>query len=86
MAEKSGVGSKTKVGNRAKQQLSPAQGSRGEPSDSIYSVAELVQAARSTFGVNPECVQAAFSVSGVTQATEKQARSIIKNYLNQEVE
>ena len=49
-----------------------------------YSLSELEQAAN-TFGVKPECVRAAFLVAGSTKATQKEAQSIIKNFMSREV-
>lgn len=49
-----------------------------------YSVAELVQAAK-TFGTTPDMIRAAFAVAGKKEATEKEAKQLIDRFKKKEV-
>lgn len=54
-----------------------------EPS---YGVKELAAAYKTVFdGIMPECIIAAFAVSGKTKATISEAKEIVKKYMNTEV-
>lgn len=50
-----------------------------------YKVKELTEAAETLFGVKPECVTAAFSIAGKEEATEQEAKRIVKDFMNKEV-
>ena len=50
-----------------------------------YSVEEFVQQAEQLFQTKSECVIAAFQLSGVKQATQEQAKKIVKSFLEMEV-
>ena len=50
-----------------------------------YSVEELVQQAEQLFQTKSECVIAAFQIAGVKQATQEQAKKIVKSFLEMEV-
>lgn len=50
-----------------------------------YTVEEFAQQSKSLFQTQPECVVAAFQLANVTQATEEQAKKIIKSFLEMEV-
>ena len=46
-----------------------------------YTVEEFAQQSKSLFQTQPECVVAAFQLANITQATEEQAKKIIKSFL-----
>ena len=50
-----------------------------------YSVEEFVSQAEPLFHTKPECVLAAFQLSDVKQATQEQAKKIVKSFLEMEV-
>ena len=50
-----------------------------------YSVEEFVQQAEQLFQTKSECVIAAFQIAGVKQATQVQAKKIVKSFLEMEV-
>ena len=50
-----------------------------------YSVEEFVQQAEQLFQTKSECVVAAFQIAGVKQATQEQAKKIVKSFLEMEV-
>jgi len=50
-----------------------------------YTVEEFAQQSKSLFQTKPECVVAAFQLANITQATEEQAKKIIKSFLEMEV-
>lgn len=50
-----------------------------------YQVEELSKAANALFGVQPECVKAAFFVADRTEATEEEARKIVGEFMGKEV-
>jgi len=50
-----------------------------------YSVEEFVQQAEQLFQTKSECVIAAFQLSDVKQATQEQAKKIVKSFLEMEV-
>ena len=50
-----------------------------------YTVEEFAQQSKSLFQTQPECVVAAFQLANITQATEEQAKKIIKSFLEMEV-
>ena len=50
-----------------------------------YSVEEFVQQAEQLFQTKSECVLAAFQLSDVKQATQEQAKKIVKSFLEMEV-
>ena len=50
-----------------------------------YSVEEFVQQAEQLFQTKSECVIAAFQIAGVKQATQEQAKKIVKSFLEMEV-
>lgn len=50
-----------------------------------YHVEELSKAANALFGVQPECVKAAFFIAGRKEATEEEARKIVGEFMGKEV-
>ena len=50
-----------------------------------HSVEEFVQQAEQLFQTKSECVIAAFQIAGVKQATQEQAKKIVKSFLEMEV-
>lgn len=52
---------------------------------SKYSVAELMQAAKTRFGTMPECVYAALTAKGIKEATIDEAGKIVKEFLERKV-
>ena len=54
--------------------------------DSVYTAQELAYNAKALFGVVPECVTAALRMAGIKSCTVNEAKTIVKNFLNQEVE
>ena len=50
-----------------------------------YTLDEFAQQSKSLFQTHPECVVAAFQLATITQATEEQAKKIIKSFLEMEV-
>ena len=50
-----------------------------------YSVEEFVQQAEQLFQTKSECVIAAFQIAGVKQATQEQAKKIVKSFLEMDV-
>ena len=53
---------------------------------SIYTVRELAENAKALFNTMPECVTAALRFAGITSCTIEEAKAIVKNFLNQEVD
>jgi hypothetical protein len=52
----------------------------------MYSAADLSNAARSRFGVQPEVVQAALKAAGKTKASASEAEDIIKKFMERKVQ
>lgn len=52
---------------------------------SVYSAAELAYNAKKLFNAMPECVTAALKMAGVKECTIDEAKTLVKNFLNQEV-
>jgi len=52
--------------------------------ETIYAAEDFISNS-SIFETQPECVEAALKLAGVTKATEKQARKIINDFLHKEV-
>lgn len=50
-----------------------------------YTVEEFAQQSKSLFQTKPECVVAAFQLANITQATEEQAKKLVKSFLEMEV-
>ncbi len=50
-----------------------------------YSIEEFVSQAEQLFQTKSECVIAAFQIAGVKQATQEQAKKIVKSFLEMEV-
>lgn len=50
-----------------------------------YTVEEFAQQSKSLFQTKPECVVAAFQLSGVKKATQEQAKKLVKSFLEMEV-
>lgn len=53
---------------------------------SVYTARELAENAKALFNTMPECVTAALRFAGVTACTIEEAKTIVKNFLNQEVD
>ena len=53
---------------------------------SVYTARELAENAKALFNTMPECVTAALRFAGVTVCTIEEAKIIVKNFLNQEVD
>ncbi len=53
--------------------------------DFSYSVDELANAARNTFGVSPDMVRAAFAVNNLKEATLSDAKKIVAAFAKKEV-
>jgi len=56
-----------------------------KPIESEYSAAELANAARARFGVQPEVVSAALRLAGKDKATLAEAQRIVKTFKEREV-
>ncbi|MCI8342562.1 MAG: hypothetical protein HFE62_05050 [Firmicutes bacterium] len=56
-----------------------------EKNETKYAVEELEKAAIKLFGVQPECVRAAFSFAGKSEASETEAKKIVKEFMIREV-
>lgn len=59
---------------------------KAKMNDSVYTAQELAYNAKALFGVMPECVTAALRMAGIKSCTVNEAKTIVKNFLNQEVE
>ena len=55
------------------------------PSDSVYSAAELANAARARFKVPPEVVQVALKLAGKKEATLQETQKIVKEFMERKV-
>ena len=53
---------------------------------SVYTARELAENAKALFNTMPECVTAALRFAGVSACTIEEAKTIVKNFLNQEVD
>lgn len=58
---------------------------KAKVNDSIYSATDLAANAKKLFNTMPECVMAALKMAGVKKCTIDEAKTLVKNFLNQEV-
>lgn len=56
-----------------------------KPSVIKYSMEELSKAANTLFGVQPECVTAAFLVAGIQEVDKGEAEKIVREFMRREV-
>lgn len=58
---------------------------KAKVNDSVYPASELAYNAKKLFNTMPECVTAALKMADVKECTIDEAKTLVKNFLNQEV-
>ncbi len=71
--------------NKKQTPKAPATPKKPPAKEVKYKAEELAAAAENLFEVMPECVIAAFTVAGKTEATKEEAKQIVEKYLKKEV-